>query len=85
MLEPICYSKPFLAEVIARIDFAAPLERLEKSVPVKLLNAIIKSFPIVEPPADLSVHEVHISDAAFDRKTRALKQRNEPVRFPLST
>lgn len=75
MLEPGCYNKPFLAEVIARIDFAAPLERLENGVPVKLLGAIVTSFPIVEPPADLSVHEVHISDAAVDRKTRALKQR----------
>jgi len=75
MLDPICYNKPFLAEVIARIDFAAPLERLEKGLPVKLLSAIIKIFPIVEPPADLSVHEVMISDAAVDRKTRALKQR----------
>lgn len=75
MLEPICYNKPFLAEVIARIDFAAPLERLEKGVPVKLLGAIVTSFPIVEPPADLSVHEVHISETALDRRTRALKQR----------
>jgi len=75
MLEPICYKKPFLREVIVRVDFATALERLEKGTPVKLLTAIVSSFPIVEPPADLAVHEVHISDASVDRKTRALKQR----------
>lgn len=49
MYEEVCYEKPFLKEVIARIDFVSPLEGVDKSLPSKLANVASESFPISEP------------------------------------
>ena len=61
MSEDVCYEKPFLKEVITRIDFAAPIEKLDKGVPTKLVNSVVKKFPIVEP-ADVLMHELSAVD-----------------------
>jgi hypothetical protein len=44
MYETICYEKPFLKQVEARIDFVGAVEALEKSVPTKLANVISEHF-----------------------------------------
>lgn len=57
MYEQVCYKKSFLKEVVARIDFASPVSQLEKGVPNKLVNTIVKNFPIVEP-AEIIMQEL---------------------------
>lgn len=60
MYEQVCYQKSFLKQVIAKVDFVTPIEQLDKTVPEKLLDAIVKYFPIVEPPQELAHHEMII-------------------------
>lgn len=45
----VCYSKPFLKDVILRVDFATPLPCLAKKLPSKLSKAALASFPVAEP------------------------------------
>jgi uncharacterized protein (TIGR04255 family) len=47
--EKAYYEKHFLKEVIARVDFVAPLVELERSLPKKLSKVFADLFPIVEP------------------------------------
>jgi uncharacterized protein (TIGR04255 family) len=44
-----CYKKPFLKQVIARVDFVAPIVDLEKNLPLKLGKVASAHFPISEP------------------------------------
>jgi uncharacterized protein (TIGR04255 family) len=73
MYEQVCYQKSFLTEVIAKIDFASPIEKLEKGVPSKLVNTIIKNFPIVEP-VDVLMHELALDGNSIKSKNTAMKQ-----------
>lgn len=73
MYEQVCYQKPFLKEVIVRVDFATPVEKLEKSVPPKLFRTIAQNFPIVEP-ADVLMHEVAIEGDSLRSKNTSMKQ-----------
>lgn len=75
MDEQICYKKPFLSEVIARIDFASPIERLDKAPPLKLVSTIVKSFPIIEP-SDVLMQELAFDGNAVKTKQTASKQWN---------
>lgn len=54
MYEAVCYDKPFLTQVIVRIDFLAASDMLQKSVPSKLAGVISERFPIVEPTVALA-------------------------------
>lgn len=76
MYENICYEKSFLKQVIARVDFVTPLLPLEKAVPAKMLDALIEHFPIVEPPAEVSSHEVSIDANAVSTRRTTLRQWN---------
>lgn len=78
MHEKVCYQKSFLKEVIARIDFASPIEKLEKSVPAKLVSTIVKNFPIVEP-SDVLMQEFALEGNALKSKNSAMKQWNSLV------
>jgi uncharacterized protein (TIGR04255 family) len=49
MFDDVCYQKTFLTQVVARIDFVAPLANHDKPPPEKLANLISKDFPITEP------------------------------------
>lgn len=49
MYEEVCYGKSFLKQVIIKIDFASPLEKLEKGPPARFVTPIAKAFPIIEP------------------------------------
>ena len=73
MYEQICYQKSFLKEVIAKIDFASPIEKLEKGVPSKLVNTIVKNFPIIEP-TDVLMHELAVEGNALKSKDTTIKQ-----------
>lgn len=73
MLEPICYQKSFLKQVIAKVDFATPLVKLEKGVPSGLVDAIIKYFPIIEPPADLISQEIIFEGGGVNTKQTTIK------------
>lgn len=43
------YRKPFLKEVITRLDFVSPLLKVEKTLPIELTKVISPIFPIPEP------------------------------------
>lgn len=43
------YKKPFLNKVIARVDFASPVETLLKKVPPRVNVFLLPAFPILEP------------------------------------
>lgn len=75
MYADVCYQKSFLKQVIARIDFATPISQLEKAVPTKLLNAIVKNFPIVEP-ADMLMQEVALEGNSIKHSQTATKHWN---------
>lgn len=49
MYEVVCYKKPFLKEVIFKVDFPSSLQTIEKGLPPKLTKAILSKFPISEP------------------------------------
>ena len=44
------YKKNFLSEVVIRIDFLNNLTELEKDLPIRIRQAAVRDFPIVEPP-----------------------------------
>ena len=75
MHEQIYYKKSYLKQVIARIDFTSPIAQLEKAVPSKIINSIIKYFPIVEP-ADVVMQEIAFDGAAVKHSQTASKQWN---------
>lgn len=43
------YRKPFLADVVARIDFAFPIVEFDNPLPPNFSSAIRKFFPVLEP------------------------------------
>lgn len=55
------YKKNFLTQVIARIDFASPIEDLDKKVPKGFDIEALKLFPIKEPPRSLIEGTVSVS------------------------
>lgn len=47
--EKVCYTNPFLKEVIVRVDFALPVLAINKSLPPKIVDSALSRFPISEP------------------------------------
>ena len=60
MYDDICYDNSYRKEVVARIDFVAPLEELNKGLKPKLAKVLTTHFPISEP-ADLIAQELQLS------------------------
>lgn len=56
MFDDVCYKKSFLTEVVARIDFVAPVTAFEKSISAKVLKKIGPHFPIAEPRESIAQH-----------------------------
>jgi hypothetical protein len=54
------FKKNYMKEVIVRLDFFAPVERLVTSLPPKVARAATVSFPIAEP-ADVQPQEWTVS------------------------
>ncbi|MCI5164080.1 MAG: TIGR04255 family protein [Candidatus Electrothrix sp. AX5] len=67
MHENICYKKPFLKEVIFKIDFPSPIEGLGKNLPQNISKIALKNFPISEPQKVQS-QEFQISNANIQAK-----------------
>lgn len=75
MYTTVCYEKPFLREVIARVDFVAPIVELEKALSPKLARALTDRFPISEP-VDAIAQELQISGGEVQHKESRFKQWN---------
>jgi uncharacterized protein (TIGR04255 family) len=75
MYEEICYGKSFLKQVIAKIDFAAPLERLDKGPPTRLVTPIAKHFPIIEP-TDVVMQEIAVNNDGVSHRNTTERQWN---------
>jgi len=71
MYEDVCYKKTYLAEVIARIDFATPIEALQKNVSTKIMAKITKHFPIAEPVEAIGTHFEFGADGGMKKQERA--------------
>lgn len=49
MYEAVWYKKPFLKDVIFRIDFGSRIDAFTRNLPPKLATAALKRFPLPEP------------------------------------
>lgn len=49
MYEEICYRNNYVAEVVCRLDFATPIEKLRNSMPKEIYDTVRKHYPIAEP------------------------------------
>jgi uncharacterized protein (TIGR04255 family) len=76
MFEDICYTKPFLNEVVVRIDFVEPIAAFEKSIPAKALKKIGSHFPIAEPRESIAQQIQFSLDGEVNRKETRGKQWN---------
>src|SRR5271166_6774424 len=76
MYETVCYEKHFLKQVVARIDFVAPLLELEKSLPQKLGKALSNCFPIIEPSETFEQELQITGDEVKRSKQQQFKQWN---------
>jgi len=45
----ICYKRNFLSDVIARFDFASPIQKISAELPSKISEKALRAFPIQEP------------------------------------
>ncbi|MBI3044906.1 MAG: TIGR04255 family protein [Betaproteobacteria bacterium] len=61
MYEQTCYERPFLKEVIVRVDFVVPIQSIAKELPPKIANELSKQFPISEPHKAIA-QELQVSD-----------------------
>lgn len=75
MYEEVRYGKSFLKQVIARVDFAAPLERLDKGPPTRLVTPIVKNFPIIEP-AEVLMQELAVNNDGIAHRQTTERQWN---------
>ena len=67
---PRKYRRPFLKEVIARLDFGAPVRQPDARLPRELHSKVLSRFPMFEPPQQMFSRELVISptDTAKDEK-----------------
>ncbi|KZY43733.1 hypothetical protein A3733_17200 [Pseudoalteromonas shioyasakiensis] len=72
MPEEICYEKPFLKEVIFRVDFPTPIRGINESVSPVILKPILKCFPISEPQT-VHAQELKFSGQNFSTSSQELK------------
>lgn len=67
MYEDICYEKPFLKEVIVRVDLSSPIRDIGKKLPPPVASRIANRFPIVEPKKGIE-EEMQFSPSEMHRK-----------------
>jgi uncharacterized protein (TIGR04255 family) len=75
MYEDVRYGKPFLDEVILRVDFSAPEPRLGKALPSQVKAAAIDRFPISEPRKAIA-REFQVSKTDFSSMTEEFTEWN---------
>jgi uncharacterized protein (TIGR04255 family) len=73
--EESCYDKPFLREVVGRLDFVASLDVLEKGLPSKLAKVLSEHFPISEP-VDAIAREYQLTIEQVKQWEKKFKQWN---------
>lgn len=73
MTTDILYKKPFLTEVIARVDFPSPIEGIEKQLPPEISKGMMKIFPIAEPRKAIA-QELRISPDELRQKRLELME-----------
>ncbi|WP_330085268.1 TIGR04255 family protein [Methylocystis iwaonis] len=76
MFEDVCYKKSFLTEVVARIDFVAPVTAFDKNISGKALKKIGSHFPIFEPRESIAQHIEVGPDGGVKQKELRGKQWN---------
>lgn len=75
-LKTACYKKPYLKQVIARIDFVSPIVALEKTLPTELAKVASLHFPISEP-VDVIAKNFQLSlTGAVQQSEKPFKQWN---------
>ncbi len=73
-MEDICYRKNYLAEVVARIDFASPIEALSSEVLPQDIHAAIKKHYSIYEPGKITEHGVRITDEAVVSNKKEISQ-----------
>ena len=75
MYEDVFYRKPFLKEVIVRVDFSSPMETLATKLPAKIGNAALAHFPVSEPRKAIA-QELQLSAKDIQRKSQEFTEWN---------
>ena len=73
MYENIFYKKPFLKEVILRVDFPSPIEGIESNLPQAISKVALKNFPISES-RKLHSQELQITGPSIQTKATEITQ-----------
>lgn len=68
MHETVCYKKPYLKDVILRLDFGSKVEAFMKALPQKIATAALQRFPLSEPQK-AQMQEITFSATALQTKT----------------
>ena len=68
MHETVCYTKPFLKEVILRLDFGTRVEAFIRALPQKVATAALQRFPLSEPQK-AQMQEITFSPTTVQTKT----------------
>jgi uncharacterized protein (TIGR04255 family) len=63
------YRKPFLKEVIARLDFVSPVSIVKKTLPRELTKVVLPIFPISEP-REFIAKDIQVSPKETKEKIR---------------
>lgn len=73
MHENVCYKKPFIKDVILRLDFGSRVEAFIRALPQKVATAALQRFPLSEPQK-AQMQEITFSATALQTKTEDLMQ-----------
>lgn len=73
MYENVCYKKPFLKDVILRLDFGSKVEAFSRALPQKVATAALQRFPLFEPQKT-QTQEIMFSAMALQTKTEDTMQ-----------
>lgn len=70
MFEKVCYQQPFIKEVILRFDFPSEIPEIEKGLPPKVSETVLKMFPIYEPK---KVQSHHVEFGGVEAKAKIIE------------
>lgn len=73
MYDDASYKKTFLKDVIFKLDFPTPIEKIEKGLTGRLNKVILSKFPLSEPQKAQS-QEFQFSGSNFQAKTSEIMQ-----------
>jgi len=70
MSENICYDRPFLKEVVVRVDFSSLLPGVAESIPSSLSKLALARFPIAEPRPTITQEVTLTGDRLEGKRTQ---------------